>query len=726
MPFDLSSEIDPSALAALAALGPRARVQEIVTVEWQGGANTKHYGNTAVEDVSGFEGVTSLGISAVEARFAKMQFLDVPRSASIADDAVSLSFWDGDNAISDLYQTSGEGTRVAVSQYLADVGLLVEVFWGLLKAPKEGGGEFFKIDAATGFRSINLPLPNRWIQPGCPNIFGGVRRPDGSLLFTLAEAQANRCPHDRNQGGTVGIAGFDSCPRDSTARCMERFGHTRFYGGFDIFLESEVVGSGGNRFVAQTRGNESLQKRPLRVVYGTRVVKDLDLLGYQAQSGGSHPERGYLKSLWLVCEGRVQDVYDFYVNDQYVAPYHTWIERGARGQSATDFTPNGLNYSGTAVVRADVGPKDWRGVRGGDLSAQCRVIGKNDIRVYTTPTAYTEAYTNNPAWCLLDLLTNKTYGHRLSHDQLVIQDWIDLAAWCNEDAYSVDETGTAATITRATFNADLTERTAQEQISDICKYHRFTLPFNFNGKTRILPLRAETPSPTFNDEGSNRNIIWENGKSTLTWSQKSDAEIPNQIKMTFDDASRNYAETTFPYDDFNQQMRAGMALGDNTVRVITKSHTAVGVTTFAEAARLARLLLDLGENEEGGLQNNVRIKFDTWSPLADALKLHLGKVIDVPSPKLERFREGPGIGFIPWRIVKMTRKANLRLTIEAQFHPLAYYAGVESADYATGFRGYSGRANPGGRTIGRPRPAIVRGDVNRTIDYVEFTVGEEE
>lgn len=733
MPFDLSSEIDPVKIAALTALyaaqGIHTRVQEVVQVNWLNGTNIRYYANTGVDQLAGFTGITAHGISDVQARLTKSTFLEIPRASDLGDDEISISLADHDGAIKTLWRLSGEGTKAFVYLYLPDVDLLVEMFGGLLKAPDNVTRDKFSIKASSGFRSASLSLPRRIVWVGCSAQFGGAVRPDGSFLFPdQAAIDDNDCYYNRHIGGAVGLLNggvpFTSCPRNSPSACSARLGDTLSYLGFDLYIESEVVGSGDNRFTATSRGNESLQRRPLRVVYGTRVVKDLTLLGYQAQSGGDHPERGYLKSFWLVSEGEITAIYDFYVNGQYVTPDHLWGNLGAKRQSPVLFTTNTLNYSGTAVMRADVGPRDWRNTTGRDLNAQALVVGKKDIKVFSNPTTFVKQYTTNRSFCLLDALTTKRYGHGLDTARNDLQGMIDLAGWSDELVWSKDESNSDVQISRTTFNADVSERSVQQQVNDWCLYGRYTLPFSFNGKLRVLPLRIEplTDVPTFTDEGSSgRNIIFENGRSTLSAKQKSDADIPNQLKVTFDDASRRYAETTFPFDEFDQQMRAGVAAGDRSIRVVEKSHSMFGVTTFAEALRTARMLLHLGEFDRGGSKNNLSVKFQTWSPLVAALKLHPWKLIRVLSSMLTTFEESPGVTFEYFRVMKMRRLGNLRMEIEAQAYPVNYMAASE--DPFTDANGSATTGNPGSRYIAPPRPIIVRG-VTRTQDYLEVTIGE--
>ena len=51
-------------------------------------------------------------------------------------------------------------------------------------------------------------------------------------------------------------------------------------------------------------------------------------------------------------------------------------------------------------------------------------------RSTTDSTTYIRTYTTNRAWCLLDLYTNRRYGLGIDISRFVIQDWIDLATYC--------------------------------------------------------------------------------------------------------------------------------------------------------------------------------------------------------------------------------------------------------------------------------------------------------
>lgn len=56
------------------------------------------------------------------------------------------------------------------------------------------------------------------------------------------------------------------------------------------------------------------------------------------------------------------------------------------------------------------------------------------VRIYSSPTTYTEAWSDNPAWCLLDYLTDTLYGcgRYFKVERLVIEDFIYWASKCDE------------------------------------------------------------------------------------------------------------------------------------------------------------------------------------------------------------------------------------------------------------------------------------------------------
>jgi hypothetical protein len=712
------------------------RVFEILTIYWQGGTRTRHYSDGRwVDD---FPALPGFGFDVIDARFTRKDwFVELPRTTEISDDVVKLKMWDADAVLISEFLNSGEGTKVRVTQYFPDFSLANEIWWGFLKQPKETEGLWFNIEAASGLRSPNLIVPRRAIYPGCQATFGGLVNPDTNTPYFDTQAKidppANDCPYNRHIGGTVGLLNggvpFTSCPRRVPADCNARLQppYNKSYEAFDVVLED--MGSGHKTL--RSHANESILRTPLRVIYGYRYVRDITLLAYVTEPYTDNASNGFLRTLWAICEGpivgaaassnswaaedagtpydpgpfvaRTRDFSGFVVNGQQIGNDHAdyaglW---GTPRQNATTFSTNVLNYPNTSVMRIDYGRADFRNFNPDGFKGDAIIKGKKDVAVYTDSTTYRRKYTTNRAWCLLDLYVNRRYGLGIDISRFVIQDWIDLAAYCEQFVSSIDETGGTVSIQRTTFNADITEGKWSDHLNDICLAGMFTLPYYHQSKIRIEPLEVATPTsaPVFSDQGSDgtvRNIIFESNQSTLRYSRESDSKIPNQIKVNFDDTQYQNQSRPLVLNDEIQQMRAGVAAGDQSTRPVTKEYNAVGTMYMSEAYRMAKRILDLGPFEQGGIVNNFKITFTTWSLLSDTLGLHPYSIIRVVSQTVNRFQEAPGYPYEYFRVLKLTRMADLKMKVEAQLFPRQYIANN------TNYPPAPAAQNDGGAVIGAP------------------------
>jgi len=202
---------------------------------------------------------------------------------------------------------------------------------------------------------------------------------------------------------------------------------------------------------------------------------------------------------------------------------------------------------------------------------------------------------------------------------------------------------------------------------------------SYNRRVRDA-LRALTEDeldecPVFTDEGDDRNIIWEGEdgeeKTTLTRSRISDLDLPNRVECVFDDNEQGSLEVPVrPVEDVDAQLRAGRVVGDKSRKVNVKKYPLLGVSVEEQAVKMAWSLLDLGPFDEGGLQNNLSIKFKIW--YLDSLDLHPFKVIKVTSSQLTRY------GFQYFRVMKMNRAENLIVELECQAYNETYMAAFET------------------------------------------------
>jgi hypothetical protein len=287
---------------------------------------------------------------------------------------------------------------------------------------------------------------------------------------------------------------FPTCPRNNVAACIARLeppGATqaRSYLAFDTIVESHSVGqSKGPNITVTSRGNETKNKRSLRVIAGTRHVSDLDLLQFVVEPNTKHPDQGSVKCLFAVSEGHNRSVANGKINDVTIAPQHSNYRNGGKRQVSTSFSPNVLNYSGTGLFLG-VAQGDFTKAAPEDLRGEVDVVGLDELRIYSDPLTYTRELTAERGWWLLEMLRNPRWGYGLDLARAYIQDFIDLAPWLKEVVAVEDKDGNVFRGPRSQFNAELIERTAQQQIHDLCLAGRIGLPFPDKGKLRVVPLR---------------------------------------------------------------------------------------------------------------------------------------------------------------------------------------------------------------------------------------------
>jgi hypothetical protein len=552
MPAPIIPAVDPAKVAALEGVIVPT-VAEICSIGWQGGNFWEHYSNVPWDKY--YTGLAAYNLTPINVRFERGNwFSEITRTSDLADDSTRLIFQDFDGHMIQQYQLyGGEGTHCIIMQYFVDVDLLVSIFWGMLRVPKETNGYRLEIECANGFRSPNLTVPRRPIYPGCSAIFGGLINPYTNTPWFNNQALINQndCPYSVHLGapqlsnpsasgfGKINSATgqpFTDCPRAHPADCITRLGDSLSYFGFDVIVQTETIGTQYNQFMATTAGNESALKTPVRVVYGKVRVPDIILLAYEAQSGGKSPQDGFLRCLFVVGEGPVwgcgqhpyldqplvssdpNDPQDdgnpgpstvnldssIRVNQGVITCDHMdwsgfWgTKRQPRPHSSQEFPPGGglpgqLNYSATSMINCDYGRADFRNFNPDDIKASALVWGKKDVKVYNTPTdnPVPRKWTTSRAWILFDLLTSNRYGMGIDPSRFNIQEWIDLDTWCKETVQGYDESSALVNFQRSTFNGVCDGHPAQNIIGDLCMMGRFSPPFQFEGKLHVIPLRED-------------------------------------------------------------------------------------------------------------------------------------------------------------------------------------------------------------------------------------------
>lgn len=611
-------------------------------------------------------------------------FAPVTLDASIGDEKIEFTLWDGDGAIGDALYTYGEGLPVELLYWFPQETLLLPIFFGHLRLEDEAEIDRITLTAVNGFRSADALIPRRQHWRECSAIFGGS-------LPTQAEIDRHfDCKYNRHVGGSEGLLNgsspFTSCPRKTRQNCIDRLGE----GGNNMLshatISSTVVNNQtkGSRLYSTSSGNETELTEPVRVVLGKRRVYGMPVMAYRRDLNNNNPDRGFFVALYECCEGPIKSISSARVSvgsEEQPVDLSRYAQRlGTRGQGPVDVSLTVHGYSGTAHFRYYYGWVNPAEVSPSDAKGTAIIEGLNNVRVYTTPTTYTEQWTSNRVWHILRMMADTRWGYGIDYARFDLQSWIDAAAWAEQWVSFTDFAGDIWTHKRGECHVELIARKAQQQIEEMCLAGRLSRPFLFNGKIHIVPLRAATTdelnaAPVFTETGDNRNILWEerdgSERSTLTYSRKSDLDLTNRVECQFDDITQDYtAQPAPPVEDVDAQLRAGRVAGDYTRKVNPKKYTLMGVTQVGQAIKLATALLDLGEFDEGGLKNNLRVRFKIW--FADALELHPFKIIKIVSSRLTRF------GFDYFRIIGIERDSDLTVLITAQAYNHSYMTAFET------------------------------------------------
>lgn len=662
------------------------QVFELVKVHWPEPTDPVYYSVLQVDEVAS----VAPPVSPIEVRIPfdgnagnPDWFLGVDLDASIGDEEIDLELYDGDGAISDLMVLHGEGIKVEVMYWFPEVELLLSIWHGHLRQEDEATIDICKVKAVQGFRSSDGLLPRRAHYRECQAIFGGV-------FDTQAEIDEHHdCPYNKQiPGGTTGnfesgSTPFTSCPRRTRADCTARLGNDANF-MLSHATVSVTIPNGqtkGPLLYSTSNGNETNLKDPVPVVMGTRRVHNAPVMVGRKDFNNNHPDDAWYVANYELCEGPVVSISNIRVTVQGETKdpadsRHILMRLGAVGQTPVDSAITPHSYSGTVHLRYAFGWINPAEMGDADASASAVVVGLNNVRIYTDETTYTEEYTDNRAWHLMEMLTNKRWGYGYDHDRLDIPSFIEAACWCSNVVQFVDDNGDEWNHIRSLSHVQLNGRKVQQQVEEMCLAGRLSRPFLFNGKIHVVPLRVMTDAelaaaPVFTETGSSPNIIHNGIRTTLTVKRTSDLELPNRIECTIDDAEDDYAERPLrPVEDIDAQLKAGRVLGDFSKKINSKKFGLAGVVVEGQGIKMATALRDLGEFDEGGLNNNLEIRFRAW--IIDCLDLYQTKVIRMDVTRLEKY------GFEYFRIKEMKRQSNLEYELVLQAYNHEYMLAFET------------------------------------------------
>lgn len=665
---------------------PDARPAELLLVRWPSGA--AYYAAAEFWAWKGYEKLRAkLAPLAYEARIVTADgganfFAELLVSSDIADEQVAVELWDGDGKVNDLVARHGEGVPVEVLYYFPQEDWLVSEWWGTLEAPDALGELTVKLQATAGFRTPNMRIPKKPLgATGCQSLFGGAL-PARMLPF-------NPCRYDRHVGGSFGLLDaesqpFTSCPKTQDG-CRARLGDTLSYYGLDAVNESHLVGqSKGSAVLATAKGNETNLADARAWVFGGRyVMRKCPVLKITPETNTKHPDQAALRVLWSVCRGPIGYYGTHRINNITVSPRNINERLGLYRQPPTGFSANILNFSLEAHNYGVVIGGPWTSLTPDQVQVETEVAqGFSEVVVYDAAGNAVRQWSDDRTWVLRTMYEDWVDGLGYDPSRFVNDDWQYLSAWATATVRHKAADGTILTGPRTSFTGALYGRIAQQQIRDVCLFGGFSLPFQFEGRLRVLPLeRADLSlAPVFKDYGTDRNILAvADGRSSLGFTRLKNRELPFSVVVSFEDADNNFVQRPLTFKDEGAILAEGQNLSEITVKETTRQYAAVGTVRLNEAVRVGWRLLNFGEFDAGGIRNRGRVVFRTTWLEAKAAALHPFKVIRVLSRKIQ-----PRYSCEYFRVLSIKRLPDLQYEITAQEYNDAAYAELEQDELAPG------------------------------------------
>lgn len=305
-----------------------------------------------------------------------------------------------------------------------------------------------------------------------------------------------------------------------------------------------------------------------------------------------------------------------------------------------------------------------------------------------------DAFTNNPAWVLLDLL--RRAGWQLT--ELDLGSFSTVADFCGAPVNITDPNGNPVARPRYQCNLVLeNRRSVADVVRGIRNGSALTLSYSNAG---LLQLRAEgtlamqqSTQPASSNGTTSLNGGWpvyefsdasaafsgilrnSNGEPQLRLWSRLTSESPNRFTVEFQDEFNEYQQDSLSLVDENDAQLTGQD--------ISASLPVFGMPNFDQSVRIARLAL------RRSIRGNCFIDFATS---VRGIGILPGDLITVTYAK-------EGLNRQPFRVIKVSPATNGGVvTISAQWHDDAWYTEAASAT------GASGRdPGPG---AGLPRPLI--------------------
>ena len=358
--------------------------------------------------------------------------------------------------------------------------------------------------------------------------------------------------------------------------------------------------------------NKESNIEPIPVIYGERRVGGVRVfVSTKDVSGGDKNE--YLYIALAMAEGEVESITDIYIDDtpitdsKFTGLYTINVHTGADNQAYDPLLAEAnagwsSNHKLSGIAYLAIKLKWDQDAFGGVPEITAVVKGR---KVYD-PSSGSTSYSNNPALCIRDYLTNNRYGKGLPASAIDDTAFIAAATDC-EQSVTFYENGTTGKIFEC--NAVLqTDETLFDNIKTMLGGCRGFLPYN-QGRYSLIIDKARSSVFEFDKE----NII-----DGITIKGESKEDKFNRVMVKFANPDVDYQPDQAVWPDAGSTEEASFLAEDNGT-LLVEDLSLDTVTNYYAARDLARVLLKRSRNA-------LRTSFKATS---EALQLSVGDVVTV-------------------------------------------------------------------------------------------------
>ena len=454
--------------------------------------------------------------------------------------------------------------------------------------------------------------------------------------------------------------------------------------GISLFLSwilrpkvPEMEDFGTNSFDDFERGllvNKQSNDANIPVIYGERLTG-----GTRVFMETSGTDNTYLYMAIVMAEGEINDIEEIRVDDKVVTFASSFSDGtavevgsgdsnfyknseslirvephyGTDGQSASSLLSTlsswGSNHKLSGLCYLAIRLKWNSDAFAGLPKIQAKIQGKKVVAYNSSLQAQSPAYSTNPAWCLLDYLTNTRYGKGLTTSEIDLQSFYDASVVCTTQVTPYSG-GSDINIFDTNTALD-TSKNILTNVRELIKGCRGYLPYSA-GKYSLVIETTGTASITLTED----DII---GGYSLTTPDKN--EKYNRVIVGFVDPARNYQVNEVQYPAIDD---SGYATADKhaTMKTADGGFLLEGrfsfstITSQYQAEEMAEVIL---RRSREALSLGITVSLDAYD-------LAIGDIVNITHSSL-------GFSAKPFRVLGITFNEDFTVGLSLVEHQDSHY-----------------------------------------------------